>query len=84
MTFGSISSQRPASFSLALPSRSMTNRRTEKVDMTRECISFIFDPRDMLLSLHIGFSFVRAAVAYADLERISSLDSSSETISPST
>ena len=29
-----------------------------------ERISFTFDPRDMLLSLQMGFSFVRAAVAY--------------------
>ena len=31
--------------------------------MTRELISLTFDPRDMLLSLQMGFSFVRAAVA---------------------
>ena len=34
-------------------------------------ISFTFDPRDMLLSLQIGFSFVRAAVVCSTLERIS-------------
>ena len=30
---------------------------------THERITFTFDPRDMLLSLQMGFSFVRAAVA---------------------
>ena len=39
------------------------------MEMTRERISFTFDPRDMLLSLQMGFSFVRAAVACAILER---------------
>ena len=43
---------------------SQANRNME---MTRERISFTFDPRDMLLSSQIGFSFVRAAVAYAFL-----------------
>ena len=41
------------------------------MEMTRERISFTFDPRDMLLSLQMGFSFVRAAVACAILERTS-------------
>ena len=67
----SISSQKPAFFSLTLPN-----------EMTRECISFIFDPRDMLLSLQMGFSFVRAAVACAILERISCLEPSNETTAP--
>ena len=49
------------------------------MEMTRGRISFIFDPRDMLLFLQIGFSFVRAAVACAILERISGLEPSSET-----
>ena len=49
------------------------------MEMTRERISFTFDPRDMLLSLQMGFSFVRAAVAYAVLERTSGLEPSSET-----
>ena len=48
-------------------------------EMTRERISFTFDPRGMLLSLQIGFSFVRAAVACATLERISGLEPSSKT-----
>ena len=52
------------------------------MEMTRERISFTFDPRDMLLSLQMGFSFIRAAVACAILERISDLEPSSETIAP--
>ena len=36
-------------------------------------------PRDMLLSLQMGFSFVRATVACAILERISGFEPSSET-----
>ena len=51
------------------------------MEMTRECISFIFDPRDML-SLQMGFSFVRAAVASAIIERTSGLELSSETTTP--
>ena len=49
------------------------------MEMTRERISFTFDPRDMLLSLQMGFSFVRAVVACAILERTSGLEPSSET-----
>ena len=43
------------------------------MEMTREHISFIFDPKDML-SLQIGFSFVRDAVACSILERISGFE----------
>ena len=50
------------------------------MDMAREHISFTFDPRRMLLSLQMGFSFVRAAVACAILERTSSFEP--ETIAP--
>ena len=50
--------------------------------MTGERISFTFDPKDMLLSLQMGFSFVRAAVACAILERTSGLEPSSETTAP--
>ena len=39
--------------------------------MARERISFTIDPRDILLPLQIRFSFVRAAVACAILDRIS-------------
>ena len=49
------------------------------MDMTRERISFIFDPRDML-SLHIVFSFVIAVVTCAILEKTSGLKPISETI----
>ena len=52
------------------------------MEMTRERISFTFDPRDMLLSLQMGFSFVRAAVACSILERTSGLEPSSETTAP--
>ena len=75
---GSISSQKPVFFPLALQSRSMIHRHTE---MTRERISFTLDPRDML-SLQMGFSFVRAAVACSILERTSGLEPSSETTAP--
>ena len=47
------------------------------MEMTRERISFTFDPKDMLLSLQMGFSFVRAAVACSILERTSGLEPSS-------
>ena len=52
------------------------------MEMTRERISFTFDPRDMLLSLQMGFGFVRAAAACAILERTSGLEPSSETTAP--
>ena len=52
------------------------------MEMTRERISFTFDPNDLLFSLQMGFSFVRAAVACAILERTSGLESSSETTAP--
>ena len=56
---------------------SQTYRNTE---MVRERITFTFDPRDMLLSIQIGFSFVKAAVACAVLESISAIESSPEAI----
>ena len=49
------------------------------MDMTGECISFTSDPRDMLLSLHIDFRFVRSAVACAILERTSASEPQYET-----
>ena len=52
------------------------------MEMTREQISFTFDPKDILLPLQMGFSFVRAAVACAVLERTSGLEQSSETTPP--
>ena len=79
---GSISSQKPAFFSHALLSRSMIHRHTELWKPQSEHINFTFDLRDMSLSLQMGFSFVRAAVACAILERISGLEPSSETTAP--
>ena len=81
VAFGSISSKRPASFSLALLSRSMVHRCT-KISIRQGSVSIIFDPRDMLLSLHIDFSFVRAAVACAIITRTSGCEPSSKTIAP--
>ena len=50
----------------------------KNMEMTRKRISFTFDPRDMLVSLQMGFSFVRVAMACAILERTSGLEPSSE------
>ena len=52
------------------------------MEMTKEHISFTFDPRDILISLQMSLSFVKAAVAFAVLERISGLEPSSETTAP--
>ena len=41
------------------------------MEIARERISFTLNLRDILLSLQTGFSFVRAVVACAILERIS-------------
>ena len=49
------------------------------MQMTRKRISSTFDPIDALLSVQMGFSFVRAAVACEIVERISGLEPSSET-----
>ena len=85
IAFGSISSQKPA-FLFFFLSNSAVNvhdsQAYRNMEMTRERISFTFDPRDMLLSLQMGFSFVRAAVVCAILERTSGLEPSSETIAP--
>lgn len=51
-------------------------------DTTRERTSFILDPRDILLSRYIDFSFVRGAVACPILERIYGFKPPSETIDP--
>ena len=48
-----------------------------KMDVAREHISRILELREILLSIHIGFSPVNAAVACAILESISSLEPSS-------
>ena len=52
------------------------------MDMTRERISCSFDPGDMSLCLHVGYSFVRAALACAILERTSPVEPQSETAAP--
>ena len=52
------------------------------MEMTKEHISFTFNPRDILLSLQMGFTFVKAAVAWAILERTPGLEPSSETTAP--
>ena len=52
------------------------------MEKTRERFSFTFDPRDMLLSLQSGISFVRAAAAFAVFEKISGFEPSPETTVP--
>ena len=47
-----------------------------KMDVTREHISRILEPREILLSIQTGFSVVNAAVACAILESISGLEPS--------
>ena len=78
---GSISYQKPAFFSLTLV-KVHNLQAYRNMEMTRKRISFTFDPRDMLLSLQMDFSFVRAAVGCAILERTSALEPSSETTAP--
>ena len=51
-------------------------------EMTREQISSTFVPRNMLISLQICFSYVRAAMALAILERTSGFEPSYETTAP--
>ena len=50
--------------------------------MIMERTGFMYDPRDMLLSLQIDFSFVKPAVAFEIPERIACLEPSSETSAP--
>ena len=52
------------------------------IDTTSDRISLILDRRVMFLSFHIGFSFVIAAVVWAILKVISSLDPSSVITEP--
>ena len=47
--------------------------RHQKSEYDKENISFTFNPRDMLLSVRIDFSFVSATVACAILENIRGL-----------
>ena len=80
VTFGCISSQCPASFSLALPSKPMTHKRTEICIRQGSASVSSLIKEIFLLSLYICFSFVRAAVVCAILERASGFEPSSETI----
>ena len=79
---GSISSQKPAFFLSSSAVKVHESQAYRTKEMTRERISFTFDPKDMLLSLKVGFSFVRAAMACTILERTSGLEPSSETTAP--
>ena len=45
-----------------------------------ERISFTLDPRNLLLFLQIGFSFISTAVVYAILERTIDFESACKTI----
>ena len=78
---GNISSQKHAFFSRPAV-KVHDSQAYRNMELTRKRISFTFDPRDMLLSLQMGFGFVRAAVACAFLERTSGLEPSSETTAP--
>ena len=79
---GSISSQKSCVLFSNSAVKVHDSKAYRNMEMTRECISFTFDPRDMLLSLQMGFSFVRAAVACSILERTSGLEPLSETTAP--
>ena len=52
------------------------------MDMTRERNSLIFELRSMILSSQMILSFVSAAMVWAILEHISSMDPSSVTMAP--
>ena len=52
------------------------------MDVTREHISRILEPREILLSIQTGFSVVNAAVACAILESILGLEPSSVITEP--
>ena len=53
-----------------------------KMDVARECISRIFELREILLSFQTGFSFVNATVVCAILESIYGLEPSSVITEP--
>ena len=53
--------------------------QTCRYERTRKRISFTFESRDVLFSVQAGFSFVKAAVACAILERTSGFEPSFET-----
>ena len=53
-----------------------------KIDVTRECIIRILEPREILLSFQTSFNLVNAAVVCAILESISGLEPSSVITEP--
>ena len=53
-----------------------------KMDVTRECISCIFELREIHLSFQTGLNLVNAAVVCAILESISGLEPSSVITEP--
>ena len=71
IVFGSISSETPVFFFFNCAVKIQESQAYRNMKMTRERICFTFYLRDMLLSLQIGFAFVRAEVAYAVFERTS-------------
>ena len=79
---GSISSQKPAFFSLILQSRSMIQRHTEIWKWQGNASASPLIQEICCYLSQMGFSFVRAAVACAILERTSGLEPSSETTAP--
>ena len=48
-----------------------------KMDVTKECFSYILELREILLSFQTGFNLVNAAVVCAILESITGLEPSS-------
>ena len=56
------SAQRPALFSNSVVEVQLSKAYTN-INMARERISFIFNPRDTLLSFKVGIRFVKDAVA---------------------
>ena len=58
------------------------SRACRKMDVTRERISRVFEPREMLLSFQTGFSIVNVTVVRAIQESISGLEPSSDKIEP--
>ena len=79
---GSISSQRPVFFFSNSAVKVYDSQAYRNMEMIIERTSFTFDLRNMLLSLQMGFSLVRVAVACAVLEIISGLEPSSKTTAP--
>ena len=57
----SIASQRPTFFSLTIlyVVKVCNSQAYKNMEMTKECISFTFDPKDILFSLQIGFTALK-------------------------